>query len=124
MAQDTFNFRDLEAHGKMTGDSENIACRELDRQKGLDSLNRGYLGAYLHDLAYLSGGDIERKMLQKAGFAEGDIKEDKALTPTDCPRCGTRNSWDGVSCSGCSGRSPSLTSTTHPPPQEKFYGIR
>jgi hypothetical protein len=68
MAQDTVTFRDLKAHGKMTGASENIACRELDRQKGLDSLNRGYLEAYLHDLAQLSGGDIERKMHQMGRF--------------------------------------------------------
>jgi len=51
---------------------------------------------------HLSGGDIERKILQKAGFVEGDIKEDLGLTPKDCPRCGTRNSWDGVYCSKCS----------------------
>ncbi|HNW79886.1 MAG TPA: tyrosine-type recombinase/integrase [Methanoregulaceae archaeon] len=51
---------------------------------------------------HLSGGDIERKMLQKAGFVEGDFKEDQSLTPKDCPRCGTRNSWDGIYCSKCS----------------------
>jgi hypothetical protein len=67
---------------------------------------------------------LSGKCIRLAGFAEGDIKEDQALTPQDCPRCKTRNSWDGVSCSACPGRSPSLTSTTHPPPQEKFYGIR
>jgi hypothetical protein len=47
----------------------------------------------------ISGGDIGRKILQKAGFMEGDIKEDRALTPKDCSWCGTRNSWDGISCS-------------------------
>jgi ribosomal protein L40E len=49
----------------------------------------------------LIGSDIERNILQKAGFVEGDIKEDQVLTPKDCPRCGTRNSVDGIYCLKC-----------------------
>jgi hypothetical protein len=33
----------------------------------------------------ISGGDIGRKILQKAGFMEGDIKEDRALTSQGLP---------------------------------------
>lgn len=51
---------------------------------------------------HLSGGDVERKMLQKAGFMEGDIKQNVSLTPKECPRCKTMNPWDGMYCTSCS----------------------
>jgi len=51
---------------------------------------------------HLSGGDVERKMLQKAGFMEGDIKQDVSLMPKECPRCKTMNPWDAMYCTSCS----------------------
>ncbi|HUU74613.1 MAG TPA: tyrosine-type recombinase/integrase, partial [Methanoregulaceae archaeon] len=51
MAEYTLNSGEQKANKKMALEgNENIAYRELDRQKGLDPINRGYLEAYLHDL--------------------------------------------------------------------------
>lgn len=54
---------------------------------------------YIH----LSGGDVERKMLQKAGFVTGDeTPGTAALEPRQCPRCRTMNTYDALYCRACS----------------------
>ena len=62
-------------------DNENYVYRELDRQKGLDPVNRGYLEAYLHDneLRQLKDNTLRQKLwrifplLQRLEFK--DIKQ-------------------------------------------------
>jgi len=54
---------------------------------------------YIH----LSGGDVERKMLEKAGFVTGDeTPGTAALEPRQCPRCRTMNTYDALYCRACS----------------------
>ena len=50
---------------------------------------------------HLSGEDVDRKLLEKAGkFSKEEIKEDK-LKPKKCTRCGEENSSDAKFCSKC-----------------------
>lgn len=52
---------------------------------------------------HLSGGDIEKKMLEKAGFVAGDeTPGTTALEPRECPRCHTMNTYDALYCRACS----------------------
>lgn len=52
---------------------------------------------------HLSGGDIEKKMLEKAGFVAGDETPGTiALEPRQCPRCKTMNTYDTLYCRACS----------------------
>lgn len=54
---------------------------------------------YIH----LSGGDIEKKMLEKAGFVTDDEEPRVvALEPQECPRCKTMNTYDALYCQACS----------------------
>jgi len=53
---------------------------------------------YIH----MSGSDIEKKILQKAGLAdEADMKE-ISLEPIRCPRCKNINAYDSLFCRICS----------------------
>ena len=53
---------------------------------------------YLH----LSGADVEKKVLQKAGLKMEDAVSEKKLDPVKCPRCGTINTYDSMFCKTCS----------------------
>lgn len=54
---------------------------------------------YLH----LSGADIEKKILQKNGIIEDDVKErEKELKPVECPRCKKNNPVGAKYCNICS----------------------
>lgn len=51
--------------------------------------------------AHLSGGDIERKMLENTGFTDLDVKGPTTLNPVMCPRCRSMNAFGAVYCAGC-----------------------
>jgi len=51
---------------------------------------------------HLSGGDIERKMLEKAGFVEVTVNKEPSLQPRECPRCKALNTYDALFCAKCS----------------------
>ncbi|ADN36793.1 integrase family protein [Methanolacinia petrolearia DSM 11571] len=51
---------------------------------------------------HLSGGDIERKMLENAGLIDEDQKQEKTLEPVICPRCKTSNPSSALYCTNCS----------------------
>jgi site-specific recombinase XerD len=52
---------------------------------------------------HLSGGDVERKQLIKAGILnEGETTEEKILDPIKCPRCKTLNPYGARFCMVCS----------------------
>ena len=51
---------------------------------------------------HLSGGDIERKMLEKAGFVEATVNKEPSLQPRECPRCKALNTYDALFCAKCS----------------------
>ena len=53
---------------------------------------------YLH----LSGADVEKKVLQKAGLITDDSMSEKKLDPVQCPRCRTINTHDSMFCRMCS----------------------
>ena len=108
----------------MTGDSENIACRERDRQNGLHSLNHGYLEAYLHGLAHLSSGDIERKMLQMGRFRRGGHQGGPGAHPHGLSPMQNEEFVGWSLLFGMSREIPLSDQHHAPSPQEKFYGIR
>jgi len=51
---------------------------------------------------HLSGGDVERKMLENAGLIDVDRKGPSTLEPMMCPRCRSMNSFDAIYCAKCS----------------------
>jgi integrase len=51
---------------------------------------------------HLSGGDVERKMLEKAGFVEDTDNKETSLQPIECPRCKNMNPYNALFCSTCS----------------------
>ena len=51
---------------------------------------------------HLSGGDIERKMLENAGLIDVDETGPTALEQVMCPRCRSLNAFDAIYCSKCS----------------------
>jgi integrase len=54
---------------------------------------------YIH----LSGADVKKKILQKAGLVERAADERaRPLDPVKCPRCGMLNTGDSVYCKSCS----------------------
>jgi integrase len=54
---------------------------------------------YIH----LSGADVKKKILQKAGLVEPDKPAgERPLDPIKCPRCETLNATDSVYCKRCS----------------------
>ncbi len=53
---------------------------------------------YIH----LSGADVKKKILQKAGVAEAEVPAgERPLDPTKCPRCGLLNPKGYYTCSRC-----------------------
>jgi integrase len=53
---------------------------------------------YIH----LSGADVKKKILQKAGLVEKDLAGKRPLDPIKCPRCETLNAKDSMYCRRCS----------------------
>ena len=54
---------------------------------------------YIH----LSGADVERKLLENAGFVDSTPdKAETALEPQQCPRCKALNAYDAFYCATCS----------------------
>jgi len=54
---------------------------------------------YIH----LSGADVERKLLENAGFIDNTPdKAETALEPQQCPRCKALNAHDALYCATCS----------------------
>jgi len=53
---------------------------------------------YIH----LSGADVKKKILQKAGLQEvEDLPGDRVLDPVKCPRCGLLNERGFWTCARC-----------------------
>ena len=50
----------------------------------------------------LSAGDVERKMLEKAGFMEVNKEQESTLEPVECPRCKSMNTHDAMYFARCS----------------------
>jgi len=50
---------------------------------------------------HLSGADVEKKVLERAGVVKAE-KEESQLSQKTCPRCGTRNAFDAIYCKICS----------------------
>jgi integrase len=54
---------------------------------------------YIH----LSGADVKKKILQKAGLVQEDLQAgERPLDPIKCPRCETLNANDSMYCRRCS----------------------
>ena len=54
---------------------------------------------YIH----LSGADVKKKILQKAGLVEPDkVAGERPLDPVKCPRCEALNTTDSMYCKRCS----------------------
>ena len=51
---------------------------------------------------HMSGADVERKILQKAGLCEEEEYKDTSLEAIRCPRCQTINAHDSMFCKTCS----------------------
>ena len=61
--------------------------------------NSGMPEIYVH----LSGGDVERKLLENAGFVDEEEGADEiSLEPVQCPRCKTLNTATALYCTRCS----------------------
>ena len=61
--------------------------------------NSGMPEIYVH----LSGGDVERKLLENAGFVdEEESADENSLEPVICPRCKTLNPATALYCIHCS----------------------
>jgi site-specific recombinase XerD len=58
----------------------------------------GMPAIYVH----MSGADVERKVLQKAGLCEDEEFKETALEAIRCPRCRTINAHDSMFCKICS----------------------
>lgn len=58
----------------------------------------GMPAIYVH----MSGADVERKILQKAGLCEEEEYKDTSLEAIRCPRCQTINAHDSMFCKTCS----------------------
>ena len=58
----------------------------------------GMPAIYVH----MSGADVERKVLQKAGMCEDEEFKETALEAIRCPRCRTINAHDSMFCKICS----------------------
>ncbi len=85
-------------HGRLTDlAKQGFSEMELRLIAGWEK-NSAMPEVYVH----LSGGDIERKMLQKAGFVETEQVKETSLDPVECPRCKTKNPYDAMYCTTCS----------------------
>jgi hypothetical protein len=60
--------------------------------------NSGMPAVYVH----MSGADVERKVLQKAGLCEEEEFKETSLEAIRCPRCQTINAHDSMFCKTCS----------------------
>ena len=58
----------------------------------------GMPAVYVH----MSGADVERKVLQKAGLCEEEEFKEMSLEAIRCPRCQTINAYDSMFCKTCS----------------------
>ena len=58
----------------------------------------GMPAIYVH----MSGADVERKVLQKAGLCEDEEFKESTLEAIRCPRCKTINAHDSMFCKTCS----------------------
>ncbi len=79
------------------GTSKGLSEMELRLVAGWEK-NSAMPEVYVH----LSGGDIERKMLENAGLIDVDEKGPTALEPVMCPRCRSLNAFDAIYCAQCS----------------------
>lgn len=79
------------------GTAKGLSEMELRLVAGWEK-NSSMPEVYVH----LSGGDIERKMLENAGLIDIDVKGPTTLEPVKCPRCRSMNSFDAIYCARCS----------------------
>ena len=85
-------------HGRMTDlTKKGFSEMELRLIAGWEK-NSKMPEVYVH----LSGGDIERKMLEKAGIMKVTENKESNLQPRECPRCKAMNSYDALFCAKCS----------------------
>ena len=85
-------------HGRMTDlTKKGFSEMELRLIAGWEE-NSTMPEVYVH----LSGGDIERKMLEKAGIMEVTENKESNLQPQECPRCKAMNAYDAIFCAKCS----------------------
>ena len=83
---------------RSTGGRQGLNEMELRLVAGWER-NSAMPEVYVH----LSGADVERKVLEKAGIlADEKSKPETTLEPVKCPRCGMKNSHYSQYCSQCS----------------------
>jgi integrase len=86
-------------HGRITNRAKNgFIEAELRIIAGWED-NSKMASIYIH----LSGADVEKKQLEKAGIIDIQEEEKKSpMLPKECPRCKTKNVYDSQYCMNCS----------------------
>ncbi|MDN7023615.1 integrase [Methanoculleus sp. FWC-SCC1] len=83
---------------RSNGKKRELSEKELRLVAGWER-NSAMPEVYVH----LSGADVERKLLENAGFIDDSPDPaDAALEPRQCPRCKNLNAHDALYCAACS----------------------
>ncbi|WP_214019818.1 tyrosine-type recombinase/integrase [Methanoculleus sp.] len=83
---------------RSSGKKQGLSEMELRLVAGWEK-NSAMPEVYIH----LSGADVERKLLENAGFIDDTPDPaDTALEPRQCPRCKALNAHDALYCATCS----------------------
>ncbi|MCK8517690.1 site-specific integrase [Methanoculleus sp. 7T] len=83
---------------RSNGKKQGLSEMELRLVAGWEK-NSAMPEVYIH----LSGADVERKLLENAGFIDDTPDPaDTALEPRQCPRCKALNAYDALFCAKCS----------------------
>jgi len=83
---------------RSNGKKQGLSEMELRLVAGWEK-NSAMPEVYIH----LSGADVERKLLENAGFIDDTPDPtDTALEPQQCPRCKALNAHDALYCAACS----------------------
>ena len=83
---------------RSNGRKQGLSEMELRLVAGWEK-NSAMPEVYIH----LSGADVERKLLENAGFIDdAPDPADTALEPRQCPRCKALNAHDALYCAACS----------------------
>ena len=83
---------------RSNGKKQGLSEMELRLVAGWEK-NSAMPEVYIH----LSGADVERKLLENAGFIDDTPDPaDTALEPRQCPRCKALNAHDALYCATCS----------------------
>lgn len=101
---------------KHAGVKKNIHPHAFRHGKITDLAKNGFIEADLRIIAgwednskmpsiyiHLSGADVEKKQLEKAGIIDINEEEQKSqMLPKECPRCKKKNAYDAKYCMICS----------------------